>query len=834
MLTAVRVLNLRWLRRHPLRTVLAVVAVVAGISLALSVVVVSQSVSASVVGFSRAVAGPAPLRVIGADTAGGIPQSQVERVAAVPGVAWAVPMVQTVTLVQQRPVVGSPRGQVVVLGVDCRVQALVGRFGCGPGVFSAGSVPVVSDRIDTHGSLLTATGTMPLIGSLVLPQLDRLDGGRVVVLPLARAQALFSRPGRVDVIYVGASPGVPLPVLRARVGHVVGTGAVLATADPPPQVAGALKTIVTLLGLMALLVIGISAVLVYNVISLSLEERRRQHALIAAVGVPPSGLVAGPLAEAGVIGAAGGLVGAAAALVVASPIAANMSGFTESAVGVPVRLHASPLTFLVGIVLGVVLAGLASVRPVRRSLRLDVTAELSGRDRAAESSPGVAARRLALPLAVLVLALVGCQVSQSHGGLYPWQPSLAQYSFLVLTLASVAVCAAAAPLVVRVLQRAVERRGPLPRLGLANLARHPGRTGVMAVAVATTTGVAFITASWSRSVHDAISHQITAANPDAVTVHGPQTDQGVTGGFPPGIDARLAAVPGVARVSHGAGVLTGTTPAGLAGVIGVDHLVDGFGLIEGSDSPGAFFRGEAMVGPGIARAQRLRPGSLVTLPAPGGVVRLPVEGIWQDGDWSGANVTIPMPLFQRLWGPVPIGSAALTPAPGVSPATLATRVRSAHIWPDLSVVTPAQTLRQADRNVSGQLQPFWVLQRALTLVAFVAVLSTLLLAGIQRRREMGVLAAVGLRPADLGGMVLAEGAMVAAVGVALGAAFGLVGLIGFLETGPVLIGYRDPFRLDAASFVMYGLIAVVVALAASALPSWRARTLPVLEALQYE
>jgi putative ABC transport system permease protein len=833
-LSAVRLLNLRWLRRHPLRTVLAVVAVVAGTSLALSVVVVSQSVSASVVDFSRAVAGPAPLRVIGADNAGGIPQGEGARVAAVPGVAFAVPMVQTVTLVQQRPVVGSPRIQVVVLGVDCRVQALVGRFGCGPGVFSAASGPVVSDRIDTHGWMLTGTGTLPLAGSVVLPALDGLNGGRVVVLPLARAQSLFSRPGRLDVIYVGPSPGVPLPVLRARLGRVVGAGAVLSASDPPPQVVGSLKTIVSLLGLMAILVIGISAVLIYNVISLSLEERRRHHALVAAVGAPPSSLVAGPLAEAGVIGAVGGLAGAAAALVVASPIAANMSAFTESAVGVPVRLHASPLTFIVGAVLGVVLAVVATLRPVRRSLRLDVTAELSGRERAAESAPGVAARRLVVPVALLVVALVGCRVAESHGGLYPWQPTLAQLSFLGVTLASVLACAAAAPVLVRALQRRSDGRGPLPRLGLANLARHPGRTGVMAVAVASTTGVAFITASWSRSVHDAIAQQIAAANPDAVGVHGPQTNQGVSGGLPPGVPARLAAVPGVARVSYGAGVLTGNTPGGLAGVIGVDQLVDGYGLIEGSDAPGPFFRGAAMVGPGIARSQRLRPGSRVTLDVPGGVVRLPVEGIWQDGDWAGSNVTVPMPLFQRLWGPIPVGGAALTPAPGVSSTELAARVWAAHIWPDLSVVTPAQNLRQADRNVSGQLQPFWVLQRVLTLVAFVAVLSTLLLAGIQRRREMGVLAAVGLRPADLGGMVLAEAALVAAVGVVLGAAFGLVGLFGFVQTGPVIIGYRDPFRLDVASFVVYGLIATVVALAASALPSWRARTLPVLEALQYE
>src|SRR5579884_3077274 len=99
-MAALRILNLRQLRQHPLRTVLAVVAVLAGTSLGLSVLIVSQSLSASVVRYSRAVAGPAPLRVIGADTSGGLEQSVVGRVEATPGVAFAVPMVQAVSVVQ--------------------------------------------------------------------------------------------------------------------------------------------------------------------------------------------------------------------------------------------------------------------------------------------------------------------------------------------------------------------------------------------------------------------------------------------------------------------------------------------------------------------------------------------------------------------------------------------------------------------------------------------------------------------------------------------------------------------------------------------------------------
>ena len=834
-MAALRILNLRQLRQHPLRAVLAVVAVLAGTSLGLSVLIVTQSLSASVVRYSRAVAGPAPLRVIGADTSGGLEESVVGRVAATPGVSFAVPMVQAVSAVQQAPTLAAHRRIVAVLGVDCRVQDLVGPFGCQDPALRSSPTVVSADLSGWMGGradLLTSSGPVPLAGALTLPQLDRLNQGRVVVLPLARAQALYDRPGRIDVISVGARPGTPLPALRSRLSAVVGPqNAVLGASDPPPQALAGTQALISLLSLMAILAAGISAVLIYNVLSLSLEERRRHNAVVAALGAPVTVMVAGPLVEAGLIGAAGGLLGAGGGAVVAGAMARTLSGATESAVGVPVTVHVSVLTFLVGMLFGALVAVGAALRPVRRSLRIDVSAELSGRDLSAEAAPATLVRRLLAPAVALGVAVTGCWASQTHGGLEAWQPTMATTSFLLLTLAAVLTSAAAAPWLVRAARRWAA--GPLSRLGLANLARHPGRTGVMAVAVSATVGVAFITASWSRSVHDAILRSSATFDPTGVVVHMPRNGD-VSGGFPAGTEARLAAVPGVARIDHSAGVLTGHTTTDLVGVVGVDRLPAAYDLLQGSASPAAFFRGEALVGPGIARTRHLRAGSLVTVDAPGGPVRLPVEGVWSDGDWTGNNVTVPLPLLQRFWGPVPIGSVVAVPAPGVSPANLTWRIMVAGLSPEVAVTSPDAAVAQTSRAVNAQLQPFWVLQRALMLVAFVAVLSTLLLAGVQRRREMAMLAAVGLRPSDLGGMVLAEGALVAAVGVVLGALFGVVGLYGMIETGPIVIGYRDPFRMAPTAFITYALVAAALVLAASALPSWRARRLPILDALRYE
>jgi putative ABC transport system permease protein len=191
-------------------------------------------------------------------------------------------------------------------------------------------------------------------------------------------------------------------------------------------------------------------------------------------------------------------------------------------------------------------------------------------------------------------------------------------------------------------------------------------------------------------------------------------------------------------------------------------------------------------------------------------------------------------MLTTLFGPQPVGDVTLRPKPGVTVDELSREVTAAGLDPDLQVQTPAQLASSVSADVSSQLAPFWALQRGLLVVAFVAVLSTLLLVGVQRRRELGLLAAVGMRPSELFRMVMSEAAVVAVVGVVLG----IVLAVGQFESSrqviPIFIGYKDPFRLAGGSLLVYGPLVVFVVLVAAALPAWRTSRLEVVESLRYE
>jgi putative ABC transport system permease protein len=205
-----------------------------------------------------------------------------------------------------------------------------------------------------------------------------------------------------------------------------------------------------------------------------------------------------------------------------------------------------------------------------------------------------------------------------------------------------------------------------------------------------------------------------------------------------------------------------------------------------------------------------------------------------DGNFGGRNVTVSFDLSKRLYGEQAPVSVIVQPERGVGETTLRRRIEAAHLDPGLIVEGRDEVIARNAKSVKDQLSTFDTIQRGLLVMSFVAVLSTLLLVGIQRQREFGMLAAVGMTPPELRRMVRWVAGIVAVLGVlvtglaALGQYWALNAIV------PVIIGYRDPWVVAPGSFVVYSLIAVATALVAALYPARRASRVEVLEALRYE
>jgi ABC-type antimicrobial peptide transport system permease subunit len=98
----------------------------------------------------------------------------------------------------------------------------------------------------------------------------------------------------------------------------------------------------------------------------------------------------------------------------------------------------------------------------------------------------------------------------------------------------------------------------------------------------------------------------------------------------------------------------------------------------------------------------------------------------------------------------------------------------------------------------------------------------------QRTREMGIRVALGSKQQQVLYLVLAEGAKLALVGIAIGLVGALI-LTRFIASLLYGVGAADPL-----TFVGVATLSLVVGLAACAIPAWRATRVDPIVALRYE
>ena len=287
--TSVRWLYLRRLRSQPLRTFLTVVAIAAGVGVTVGVLIARSSLDDATLGFSRAVAGPATLRVEGPVDHGGLDEGVAERVAQVPGVRTAVPLVIGVT---QATDSSGKHLLIATLGMDCRAEAIIGAKGCTDEMLrSLGDTallsPSLAARLGPRGSIGTSEGTRRVGGAPTERHLEAVNGGRVAVYSLPAAQRLFGRPGGLDTVLIVPEPGADSVALRKSVEASVGMHNYVMDATDPVGGSVFAATILPFLLLISLAGLAIGSQLVSNSVTLSLEQRRRELALTGALGATP-------------------------------------------------------------------------------------------------------------------------------------------------------------------------------------------------------------------------------------------------------------------------------------------------------------------------------------------------------------------------------------------------------------------------------------------------------------------------------------------------------------------------------------------------------------------
>jgi putative ABC transport system permease protein len=820
-----RLLSLRELAVHRRRTIASIAVMAVSAMYLVTILGIFGSITGSVNRLADGIAGIAALEVSGITDAG-FPDSITAEVAAVPGVAAAAPMIRTS--------VSTASGPVLLLGADQSSAKLGGALKdavaqplqtmsqspngvqVGPGVghakgqtFQLGSASVVVTEVLTG------------------KELADLNGGHYVLAPLTLAQNITGRNGQLDSILITTKAGADLAQVRVGVSAAVNGRAIV--ADPSMRATRAgdgvkLMNYMALMGAMVALLVG--AFLIYTTMTMAITARRPVISLLRAIGGKRTTIIRDMLAEAGILGMIGGAIGSVLGIalgrIVISRLPPAITQGLEARIEYSLPDYAIPVAIAVTSLTSVVASAMAA-RQVYKVAPIEALAPVgvSAADRVPRwlrVATGVAAIVVFAVATVLVITQRGVVAFAAMSAVFTAQVALG----FALTVPIVGATAATARLF-----------GSVGALAAATIERAPRRVWatVMTVLIAVVTTVA-ITGTNSDMISSARGIFSSVADvPVWVSANPP--DSYPTDPLPQGLSDKVAALPGVNRVTEGA--------YGFAEVGGTRVMLDGFSTQTADPLYRALdghVREQLLAGRGVVLTQnlgstlRVRVGEQLRMQTPHGVQQPTVLALVPY--FSTVIGTVGMSLDQlRSWfdrrGATTLEVAA---NPGVNPARLLADVRR---------VVPAPNCAYDGRaKLAGLQAPLhqsmfianavWII---VVLVAAVALLNTLTLSVLERRREIGVLRAMGSSRRFTLQMVLAEAAGIGVIGGVLGLAFGYTDQWLFSLVSADMMNFRVTFRPSSTAFGC-ALGALAISLLGAVPPARRAARLNIIEAVSVE
>lgn len=686
-----------------------------------------------------------------------------------------------------------------------------------PFSFSAGRAPQAADEVVLDAGLAAraglGVGARVTVQSTGAPAVYRVSG---LVTPdgkaeLSRQSALFftapeagrlaAHPGQVAALGIRLAPGADVDQVAGQVRTTLrGTGAQVRTGDDrgTAEFLDARKARVTLVSLGGALggtSLLVAILVVSGTFALSLQQRRREVALLRAVGATPRQIRRMIGLEALLVGLAAGTVGAFAGLGLARWIYARF--VAVGAMPRTLELTLSPLPLL-GSVLTTTLAGWAAARiSARRPARIRPTEALA--DAAVETPRlGVARTILGVLLAVgyVVLVLV-VRVLHTDAAATP-------VTFLSVVLAAGAIAllgpllARAATAVLAVPLRLISPVGG--RLAASNNRARAQRTAAvvtpLALAVAMTSTILFAQTTVAHAADEQVAagshadYVVASAGPGVprVAVDAVRTVPGVT--------AATEVVHTTVRTGADKFPAQGVTPAGIDRVL--DLKTTEGRLADLSDTTVA-------VSKEVQRLKHVHPGDplMVTL-GDGTKVPLTVAAVYERGLGFG-DLTMSRDLVAaHVDNPLAAQVLVVADSPR---AALDAAVRT---MPGARVLDRAEVDAVRKDQQSTQAQINYVAMGLIIAFTAIAVVNTLVMATAARSREFALMRLVGMTRRQILRMVRWETLMTALVAIVLGTAAAWTTLSAY-ATG--MTGSGTP------SIPLPGYAAIVAAGAALALAS---------------
>jgi putative ABC transport system permease protein len=831
-IAVLRLLHWPFWKRAPLEVMLPALGVALGVAAIVAVDLAGASAVESFRDTVRRLDGRTTDRVVGDP----VPDDLARRLARVPGVEAAAPVVERMALYTE-----GEGAALRLLGIDPLAEGDVRTLGAvqsGDGrrlrdlMGRPGALAVSGAFLDRHG--LRVDDSLPLaVGAyrrpaFVTARLPAEVGGVPVpadlaVGDIATVQELagsFGGVDRVDLVIPDSARAAALP----RVSALLLPGTRLerpgSEAERLERTLSAFRANIRALSYLALFV---SFFLIYNGQLLAVLRRRPLIGTARCLGATRAQVLGGWLGEALVTGLVGVGLGLGLGILFARPAlrqvartASDLYGATGSD-----TLAILPATLVKAALVGLAFTLLSALMPALEA------AATPPAHTSARSGVEIATRRRRRRAPWLALPLLGACVLA-----LAW-PAAGAAAGYVAAICLALAAALLVPLAVdRILAAFLFRRGgrgwSLLSLAAANIRANTSRTGVALAALTIALSMAVAMGTLVGSFRQELERWIEGSVRGDVYVSplGLEADRrGAT--LPPDLPDRLRALPGVAEVAtyRERSVRVRGRDTFLAAIDArVARSRSDWSLLSGG-SAAAFFdgleRGEAGVSEALHRKTGIEAGDRIAVALGAAVESLTVAGVYRDySTESGIVLVDRAALLARGLDLGPPRSVALYVKPGVDAGAMASAVRgAAGNELGLLVRTNEELKSRALAIFERTFAITRVLQMVGLVVAAIGILGALLAMLLERTRELATLRALGLTRAQLARLFLGESTLLAAFAWAFALVTG--GLLAWILLSVINVrsfGWALEYRVPWSTWG--------IALAASLAASWAATLWP--------
>jgi putative ABC transport system permease protein len=850
-LSLLRLISWPYFRKHVLRTLLTVAGIVLGVAVFVAMHTANESVRFAFDATIDRIAGKTELQVTAGES--GFEEGVLETVQAADTVRVAVPVIEAVV---SSGIAGE--GSLLVLGIDMTGDRSLRDYDLDEGdeaviadplVFLAqpDSIIVTREFADRNGlavgsalPLGTALGERRFIvrGVMRSSGLATAFGGNLTIMDVYAAQLMFGRGRTFDRIDIGLKEGRTLVEAQEELARLLGPGFQIDAPSGRGQQFEAMTAAYSIMvNISSLFALFIGMFIIYNAFAIAVTERRSEIGVLRALGATRAEIRRVFLAEGVVLGVAGSLGGMAIGLLLAGAIAAAISDLMLDVYGVAQQTEevaASPALLVTALVVGIVTSVVAAFLPARQAARVDpVQALQKGKYQVLSAGEN---RVRALAAGVLGAISIACLFAgESRVVFYAGYACAIVVALLLGPFLSLLLARALRPILRWV--RPVEGA-----LAADSLIQAPRRTSASVAALMLSLAMVVAFAGMARASYESIIDWMdTALNPDLFVA--PSQDIVIrTLRFPPGMEEELAALPGIARVQavRNTRMVFRGTPVMIVAT-DVSSLSETVPREPVAGDAREMYRltaaGEGLiVSDNLAALKGLDLGEMVEIDAPGTTITLPIVGIVVDYSDQQGTFLMDRRVFVEYWRDDSINVFRVYLDPGADLMAVKQRILERFARERQVFVLTNAELKDYIIRVTDQWFALTSVQMAVAvLVAVLGIVNTLTVSITDRRRELGVLKAVGAGRGQIRQTIWMEALAVGTLGLALGFVLGAVNLYYILQ-----VVHRDiagmRFEYVFPVQVALGLIPTILgaAFVAALWPAESAVRGSLVEALEYE